>query len=91
MLNFLELKTVPINGSCDSRSHIITQMFENENGDFTQLKVESVKSKDNNCLINALQQANGYNRSFKADNIRKVLGLELKTAISSEYCDVIAK
>ncbi len=53
-MNEIIYKEVPENGSCDTRPHEITMMFETDKGISMTLKVSTVKSSDNNCLINAM-------------------------------------
>jgi hypothetical protein len=42
-------------GACDTRPHEIVMKFEGDNDKVLGLKVSSVKSSGDNCLINAMQ------------------------------------
>jgi hypothetical protein len=74
---YYELAEVPLKGACDTRPHEVTMQFQTESDDsLFSIKVSSVKSSGDNCLINALSQANAsLGKGFRAQKIREELKL----------------
>jgi hypothetical protein len=84
-LRYYEEKEIPIQGACDSRPHVVKMYFDCDDQKI-ELVVQSVKSSGDNCLINAMSQANSsLGRGFRAESIRKTLNIP-SGAISSEWC-----
>jgi hypothetical protein len=64
--------------------------FEQEDGTMVGVKVRSVKSTGDNCLINAMSQANAsLGRGFRAQKVRDELAIPAG-AIETKWCDAIA-
>lgn len=73
----IRVSEVPVRGACDSKLHHSTVAFaSDETSKVTTLKISSVKTKDNNCLIGAISQCNAaLGKGFRAANIRAKLAL----------------
>jgi len=58
LLNFklywYQVREVPVEGACDTRPHEIAMKFESDGDKILELKVQTVKSTGDNCLINAM-------------------------------------
>jgi hypothetical protein len=78
-------------GACDSRPHEVTMKFDDGSGKVLELRVCSVKSTGDNCLINSMQQAKGVNdKAFRANKVREELAIPTG-AIGPEWCDRIGE
>jgi hypothetical protein len=53
-LHLYRFAEIPEQGACDSRPHEVTMKFEGEDEHILEIKVMSVKSTADNCLINAM-------------------------------------
>ena len=49
-----QIAEVPNEGACDTRPHEITMKFGMDNDKMLDLKVSTIKSSGDNCLINAM-------------------------------------
>ena len=74
-------KPLPIKGGCDSKEQTLNyQIVDAEGAVINEIRVKSMKSKNNNCAIACFKTA--LNRKDKADNIRKQLNIELETLLT---------
>lgn len=86
-----QIAEVPLQGSCDTRPHEIVMRFQGENDKLLELKVSTVKSTGDNCLINALSQANGaLGKGFRAQKVRDELAIP-QGPISADECGKICE
>lgn len=76
-MDSIRIGQVPIRGSCDvSSRHEATLTFDLDDGHMKSIKIRSVKSKNHNCLINAISQCNKtLGKGFRAQSIRDKLSL----------------
>lgn len=86
--DYMKRLHVPMRGACDSKAHIVTHTFEGNNGEMLVLKTESIKSKDDNCLLVAMSSVS--DDKTRAHKLRKELEIE-EGPISEEECDRIAE
>ena len=86
----VQIMNIPERGSCDSRSHDVTMQFQGEDGQLNTIKVSSVKSTDNNCLIMAMSQCAKLGNGFRAATFRKQNGIA-PGPIEVDKCDFIAQ
>jgi hypothetical protein len=64
--------------------------FACKDGSYVSIKVRSIKSTGDNCLINAMSQCNGeLGRGFRANDVRKTLGIP-EGPIDYSYCKAIS-
>lgn len=88
--HYAEKKEVPVRGACDTRPHDVTMSFQGQNDELLTLRVATVKSSGENCLINALSQANTtLGRGFRAQKVREELQIQAG-AIPADCCFQIA-
>ena len=64
---------MPVEGACDTRPHEIAMKFEGEGDRILELKVQTVKSTGDNCLINAMSQVGCLGKAFRAQKLREEL------------------
>ena len=88
-LDVVKVSEVPLQGACDSRPHDIGFSFKGDNDELIELKVKSVKSTDNNCLINSMSQCAVMGKGFRAKDVREKMQIP-NGPIGSEWCLRIA-